>query len=176
MLGRRKRRKLNQTRGRPCGARLHAASVAAEARAEGLDADDEGDDEAFEAGPSTRGGGRGGGPGRGGGAKKRGPKGSAAKAKGEEEEVEEYDGPNFVPNPNLIEEQADAQKGHDIPLNRGFFRERGNYTPFEYIGFTDEDITHEVITTVDAPVSKCFKIWENRMNWLEWFDLLGQRS
>lgn len=40
----------------------------------------------------------------------------------------------------------------------------------------DEDITHEVITTVDAPVSKCFKIWENRMNWLEWFDLLGQVS
>ena len=40
----------------------------------------------------------------------------------------------------------------------------------------DEDITHEVITTVEAPVSKCFKIWENRMNWLEWFDLLGQVS
>ena len=40
----------------------------------------------------------------------------------------------------------------------------------------DEDITHEVITTVDAPVNKCFKIWENRMNWLEWFDLLGQVS
>ena len=38
----------------------------------------------------------------------------------------------------------------------------------------DEDITHEVITTVEAPVSKCFKIWENRMNWLEWFDLLAQ--
>ena len=49
-LCRRKRRKLNQTRGRPCAARLHAASVAAEARAEGLDAEDEGEDEGFEAG------------------------------------------------------------------------------------------------------------------------------
>ena len=52
-LCRRKRRKLNQVRGRPCAARLHAASVAAEARAEGLDAEDEGDDEAFEAGAAV---------------------------------------------------------------------------------------------------------------------------
>ena len=52
-LCRRKRRKLNQTRGRPCGARLHAASVAAEARAEGLNADDEGNDEPLRAGAAV---------------------------------------------------------------------------------------------------------------------------
>ena len=78
------------------------------------------------AGPSTRGGGRGGGPGRGGGAKKRGPKGSAAKAKGEEEEVEEYDGPNVSPGCRCLHSQdlkrllggAVADKaGWSVPLS-----------------------------------------------------------
>ena len=27
---------------------------------------------------------------------------------------------------------------------------------------------------VDAPVSKVFEIWEDRMNWNDWFDLIGQ--
>ena len=54
------------------------------------------------------------------------------------------------------------------------FRSNGGYTPFEELDWSDEDITHELSIHVDAPRSKCFQIWEDRLNYLEWFDNIGQ--
>ncbi|KAK9806711.1 hypothetical protein WJX72_000223 [[Myrmecia] bisecta] len=48
------------------------------------------------------------------------------------------------------------------------------YTPFEAIVFGEEEVSHELVVHVDAPVSNVFQIWENRLNYCEWFDLIGQ--
>lgn len=53
-------------------------------------------------------------------------------------------------------------------------RSKGGYTPFEELDFSEEDITHELTVHVDAPRSKCFQIWHNRLNYLEWFYNIGQ--
>ena len=53
-------------------------------------------------------------------------------------------------------------------------RSRGGYTPFEQLQFSDEDVTHELTVHVDAPRSKCFQIWSDRANYLEWFDNIYQ--
>jgi hypothetical protein len=51
---------------------------------------------------------------------------------------------------------------------------RGGYTPFEYVDFTDEDVLHEVQVTVDKPREHVFEVWADRLNYGEWFSLLGQ--
>lgn len=35
-------------------------------------------------------------------------------------------------------------------------------------------IRHACIVQVDAPIDKVYKIWSNRLNYNEWFDLIGQ--
>ncbi len=45
------------------------------------------------------------------------------------------------------------------------------YTPFEYIQFSEDEIVHEIVTHVEAPVATCFAHWKERLNWLEWFDI-----
>ncbi|EIE18215.1 hypothetical protein COCSUDRAFT_60416 [Coccomyxa subellipsoidea C-169] len=74
----------------------------------------------------------------------------------------------------LLEElakQPPRLRKEDFPVTGG--RNRG-YTPFEYITFTDELIEHTLSIQVDAPVSKVYRVWANRINYNEWFDLIGQ--
>lgn len=51
---------------------------------------------------------------------------------------------------------------------------RGGYTPFEYVDFTDEDVLHEVQITVNKPRKHVYEVWADRLNYGEWFSLLGQ--
>ena len=51
---------------------------------------------------------------------------------------------------------------------------RGGYTPFEYVDFTDEDVLHEVQLRVRKPRAHVFEVWADRLNYGEWFSLLGQ--
>ena len=53
-------------------------------------------------------------------------------------------------------------------------REGGGYTPFEFISFSDIVLRHEVVQRVEAPVAKCFQIWKDRFNWLQWFDMIEE--
>ncbi|CAL8469745.1 g9287 [Coccomyxa elongata] len=70
-----------------------------------------------------------------------------------------------------MQEELPRWRTEDFPLDGG--RNPG-YTPFEYITFTDELIQHTLTVQVDAPVSKVYRIWANRLNYNEWFDLIGQ--
>lgn len=48
------------------------------------------------------------------------------------------------------------------------------YTPFEFIEFSDTVLKHEVSMWVDRPVGDCFKVWSNRLNWMQWFDPIDE--
>jgi len=52
-------------------------------------------------------------------------------------------------------------------------RDRG-YTPFEFIEFTDIPLKHEVSVWVDRPVADCYKVWHNRLNWMQWFTMIDE--
>lgn len=80
-----------------------------------------------------------------------------------------------APPPRAIEEvdlgfSADPEAETYFDDHTGFNlrREGGGYTPFEFITFSDEVLRHEVALRVDAPVSKCFQIWSDRFNWMQW--------
>lgn len=32
----------------------------------------------------------------------------------------------------------------------------------------------QVAVRVEAPVSKCYQIWSDRLNWLQWFDMIEE--
>jgi uncharacterized membrane protein len=48
------------------------------------------------------------------------------------------------------------------------------YTPFEMIEYSDTVLKHEVRVHVAAPVDKCYSIWSDRLNWLQWFDMIEE--
>jgi len=73
-----------------------------------------------------------------------------------------------IPDPDDDDEEA----AFELPDED--IRSRGGYTPFEQLQFSDEDVTHELTVHVDAPRSKCFQIWNDRANYLEWFDNIYQ--
>ena len=50
----------------------------------------------------------------------------------------------------------------------------GGYTPFEFIEFTNIPMKHEVTIAVDRPVGDCYKVWESRINWMQWFDMIDE--
>jgi uncharacterized membrane protein len=50
----------------------------------------------------------------------------------------------------------------------------GGYTPFEFIEFTNIPMKHEVSIAVDRPVGDCYKVWESRINWMQWFDMIDE--
>lgn len=52
-------------------------------------------------------------------------------------------------------------------------RDRG-YTPFEFIEFTNIPLKHEVAVWVDRPVADCYKVWQNRLNWMQWFGMIDE--
>lgn len=66
---------------------------------------------------------------------------------------------------------APGSEVEEIPLHG---MRKNDYTPFEYLSFLDEEIVHHINVQVDAPVSKVYSIWEERLNWTEWFDLISQ--
>ncbi len=73
-----------------------------------------------------------------------------------------------IPDPDDDDEEAAFELPDDD------IRSRGGYTPFEQLQFSDEDVTHELTVHVDASRSKCFQIWSDRANYLEWFDNIYQ--
>ena len=48
------------------------------------------------------------------------------------------------------------------------------YTPFELIDYCEDGLRHEIKMVVDAPIEKCFAIWSDRLNWLQWFDMIEE--
>lgn len=74
-----------------------------------------------------------------------------------------------TPDPDNVD---DEDCGFEYPDDD--FRSVLGHTPFEHLDFSDEDITHELTVQVDAPRSKCFQIWADRTNYLEWFDNIAQ--
>jgi len=54
------------------------------------------------------------------------------------------------------------------PLDEGVF------TPFEFIEWTNVTMKHEVTIAVDRPIGDCYKVWESRINWLQWFDMIDE--
>lgn len=77
-----------------------------------------------------------------------------------------------VPEPEGEEEEDDEEDLHQYPDDD--IRAEGGYTPFEELDWSDEDITHELSIHVDATRTKCFQIWEDRLNYLEWFNSIAQ--
>lgn len=49
-----------------------------------------------------------------------------------------------------------------------------DYTPFELIDYSDTVLKHEVKVHVDAPIDKCYRVWSDRLNWLQWFDMIEE--
>jgi uncharacterized membrane protein len=62
----------------------------------------------------------------------------------------------------------------DVGELEGFRAKDDGYTPFEFLEFTDIPLKHEVSIWVDRPVSDCYKIWDNRLNWMQWFDMIDE--
>jgi hypothetical protein len=75
---------------------------------------------------------------------------------------------------DTVEFSADEEADTYYDVYTGHSREGGGYTPFEFISFSDEVLRHEVVQRVEAPVSKCFKIWSDRFNWMQWFDMIEE--
>ena len=48
------------------------------------------------------------------------------------------------------------------------------YSPFEHLHFSEEEITHELIITVNKPRSECYQFWLERKNYLAWFNMIAQ--
>ena len=87
--------------------------------------------------------------------------------------------PGFEPPPVIQGEGWGVDEDDEGPDDPAFNddwheedpRAAGGYTPFETLDFSDDDITHEVSIRVNAPRSKCYQIWLDRLNYLEWFDI-----
>lgn len=83
-----------------------------------------------------------------------------------EEDAEEGD------EHETVEEEEDEEDPFAFPDDDP--RAHGGYTPFEELDWSEEDITHELSIHVDAPRSTCFQMWQDRYNYLEWFDSIAQ--
>ena len=86
-----------------------------------------------------------------------------------EDEDQEEDGTEIESENEEEDEEEDPFEFPDDDI-----RAHGGYTPFEELDWSEEDITHELSIYVDAPRSKCFHMWQDRLNYLEWFDNIGQ--
>lgn len=85
-----------------------------------------------------------------------------------------FEPPPVLPGAQLDLDDIDLEEGPDDPnfeFHEQDVRAEGGYTPFETLDFSEDDITHEVTIKVDAPRSKCYQIWLDRLNYLEWFDI-----
>ena len=65
-------------------------------------------------------------------------------------------------------EDSEPSEGEEEDL-----RESG-YTPFEFIEFTNIPLKHQVSVWVDRGISDCYKIWDFRLNWMQWFDMIDE--
>ncbi|GAB4820294.1 hypothetical protein N2152v2_007340 [Parachlorella kessleri] len=73
-----------------------------------------------------------------------------------------------------VEFSADEEADMYIDRYVGGRREGGGYTPFEFISFSEIVLRHELVQRVEAPVAKCFQIWKDRFNWMQWFDMIEE--
>ena len=71
-------------------------------------------------------------------------------------------------------EKEENESGEELFSAPVWAGRRGGYTPFEFVDFTDEDVLHEVQVRVRKPRSHVFEVWADRLNYGEWFSLLGQ--
>ncbi|EFN50851.1 hypothetical protein CHLNCDRAFT_141763 [Chlorella variabilis] len=51
---------------------------------------------------------------------------------------------------------------------------KAGYTPYEFIDFTDIQLKHELVARVERPISEVYALWENRLNWPEWFGMIEE--
>lgn len=73
------------------------------------------------------------------------------------------------------EEASDAELELDEDFEDEFPSiQEGGFTPFEFIEWTNIPMKHEVSIAVDRPVGDCYKVWESRINWMQWFDMIDE--
>ena len=69
----------------------------------------------------------------------------------------------------------DEDEDEDMETDSGEFpSQEGGYTPFEFIEFTNIPMKHEVTVRVERPISDCYKVWDSRLNWMQWFDMIDE--
>jgi hypothetical protein len=70
----------------------------------------------------------------------------------------------------------DSDDDDDSPAAefQGRRRTDRGYTPFEFIDFTERPLRHEVSVWVDRPVADVYAVWANRLNWMQWFDMIDE--
>lgn len=80
-----------------------------------------------------------------------------------------------APSPDLLSALADAADAAETDLAAPLWAgRRGGYTPFEMVGFSEEDVSHDVSVTVNAPRSVVYGIWADRANYGQWFSSIAQ--
>ena len=47
-------------------------------------------------------------------------------------------------------------------------------TPWQFVDISEEQIKHEITVQVEAPLQVCYDVWADRLNYLEWFDLISE--
>lgn len=70
--------------------------------------------------------------------------------------------------------EGGVSDGEYVEEFEGFREKDRGYTPFEFIEFTNLPLKHEVSIWVDLPVADVYKIWDNRLNWMQWFDMIDE--
>ncbi len=70
------------------------------------------------------------------------------------------------------EEEEELAEGEEERLSPSVGE--GGYTPFEFIEFTNIPMKHEVAIQVDRKISDCYKVWDSRLNWMQWFDMIDE--
>jgi uncharacterized membrane protein len=69
---------------------------------------------------------------------------------------------------------SELSSTEDVDEMEGFRVKDDGYTPFEFLEFTNIPLKHEVSIWVDRPVADCYKIWDNRLNWMQWFEMIDE--
>jgi len=69
---------------------------------------------------------------------------------------------------------SELSSTEDVGELEGFRVKDDGYTPFEFLEFTNIPLKHEVSIWVDRPVADCYKIWDNRLNWMQWFEMIDE--
>lgn len=83
---------------------------------------------------------------------------------------EEDDELRFLEDQYMNEEDEDLSEEESLSPSVG----EGGYTPFEFIEFTNIPMKHEVAIQVDRNISDCYKVWDSRLNWMQWFDMIDE--
>jgi uncharacterized membrane protein len=91
---------------------------------------------------------------------------SGGQSQASDDEEEEFYDDDDEEEEDILEEM-EAESGE-------FPSQEGGYTPFEFIEFTNIPMKHEVTVRVERPISDCYKVWDSRLNWMQWFDMIDE--